>query len=633
MNRAIAIAAREVRERTFVLLFAVATALMPFAATLLPKAAQYGRLNMIAAVGVILSVAVAFGLAIALGSSVVGRELSDRRLSFYFNKPVGALSIWFGKLLGAIVLVSVTFAIIYTPSALVGQRAWSTNWTFGALTGASIILGSAAVMTLVAHAASTMIRSRSAVLAVDVALLVGFGAAAWYIVEPFLSVMAIQVGKWLMAGLFAIFVIALIGAGAWQLSLGRTDLKRSHAEMSKFLWVAMAIGFAIVGAYAWWVLAAAPSDLEKPEMFQSASGEWAVVGGPARHRGDFIATFVMNVRTGEWRRFPAARWSGANFTHDGKAIWATSPLMRRSSAMELYMQRLGIDEEPVPTGLTLNGGSDLVFSDDLTRVAEFGKVVAVHELGSKRLLASVRLPYRANHVRGFFVNRSLLRLIAVTNESAGPIAGPQTLRIYELDVPSRRLQMTGQWSTVARVLSVSASPDGSVLAVGPLRGPDGKGLFLIDGRTAAVRWSSSDITVAGFRSVRVLTDGRVVVLEGHQQGRRMQVLGSDGTLRRSIELPGVMYGSIAGEAGGGKVVVAARYREGPERGPKGWQTLVVDIDGGTIVRSERDAYVEAAWFWTDPRPPGKPKVEYLIADGNDLWRWNALSGARKALLE
>lgn len=632
MSRTFAIAAREVRERSFVLLFAMAVALLPFAATLLPNAARYGRLNMIAAVGVILSVAVAFGLSIALGSSVVGRELSDRRLSFYFNKPLGAVSIWSGKLLGAIVLVSVAFAVIYTPSAMVGQRAWATNWAFGALTGASVILLASVVLTLVAHAAGTMIRSRSGVLALDVALLAGFGAAAWYLVEPFVTVLALGVANRLMFGLFAVVVIALIGAGAWQLARGRTDLKRSHAEMSKFLWSAMAIGFIAVGAYAWWVLSAAPSDLEKPETFESAAGEWAAIGGPVRNRGDYFATFVMNVRTGEWTRFPVARWSGASFTHNGKAIWATTPVLR-SDATELYLQRFGIDARPVATGLTLSSRPDLVFSEDLTRVVELGRVIAVHELGSRRLLASVRLPQRATYVRAFFVSRDLVRLIAITNEGGGQAAGLQTLRIYELDVPSRKLGQTGQWSTVARSLSVTASPDGAALALGPIRGSEASGLVMLDGRTAAVRWTSADITISGFRSVRVLNDGRVVVLQSGDSGRRVQVLGPDGTLQRSIELPRATYGFVAGDAGAGKVVISVRLHSEPERGPAGWTALVIDIDAGAIVRTERDAQVEPAWFWTDPRPPAQHKVEYLLADANNLWRWNALSGERKALLE
>ena len=627
MSRALIIAAREVRERSFVLLFALFTATVPFIIAALPRSAAWGRTNTIAVTGLILSVAVAFALSLIVGGSFVGRELSEKRLSFYFARPVGAVALWFGKLAGAIALVTLAFAIVYTPSVLVGRAAWGKSWNFSMLSGAGVILATSIGLILVSHTLSTMFRSRSAVLAIDVVLLAAVGFAVWFLIEPFLVVNAIVVAERVIWGILATLVVALVGAGAWQLSHGRTDLRRSHTEMSRFLWAALALGLSLVAAYGYWVRAVEPSDLTSAYAQMNATGDWAVVTGEAKYRGDYRPIFVTNVKTGESTSFPVAGWAGSDFTRNGKAVTSVAPVLRmKSGDFMLWMQRLGVDERPRATGITLAPNSSIVVSDDLTRVAVFShRNLAVHAIEGPQMLASMRLePAPGVRREAFFVTPDLLRVYTVRNESRGATDGPQTLTIEELDVPSRRLVKTGEWSTTGRWLQFEVSDDGSVVSVFPGRSNGTALRMILDGRTAEERGTFEG--ESGSEVARGLRDGRYFSLRAGEA----HVYGRGGELQRSFSLPFQGWTRWAGEAAPGIVVVNVRRSDATsERSGLGWDLKVIDIANGAVVRELRDAHFPSSGNWSDPRVPASLRSTYLYTDaGGKLWRWNALTGEK-----
>ena len=629
MSRALIIAAREVRERSFVLLFALFTAVVPFIIAALPRSAAWGRTNTIAVAGLILSIAVAFALSLIVGGSFVGRELSEKRLSFYFARPVGAVALWFGKLIGAIALVTLAFAIVYAPSALVGKAAWGKSWDFSMLEGAGVILATSVGLILVSHVLGTMFRSRSAVLAIDVVLLAAVGFAVWFLIEPFLIVNAMVVVERLIWGVIATLVVALVGAGAWQLSHGRTDLRRSHVEMSRFLWAALALGFSMVAAYGFWVRSVEPSDLTSASAQMNATGDWAIVTGDAKYRGDYHPIFVTNVKTGESASFPVAGWGGCEFTRNGKAVTAVAPVLRMKGADSmLWMQRLGVDERPRQTGITMAPGSSVVVSDDLSRVAVLSyRGLAVHAVAGPQMLASVRLESApGTHREAFFVTPDLLRLYTLRDESRGSGDGPQTLTIEELDVPSRRLVKTGEWKTVGRWVLVMASDDGSVLSVFPSRSNAPTVPLILDGRTAEERGRFEGEFRAHF--ARGLRDGRYVAL--HAPGQ-VHIYGPGGELQRTFPLPKEAWWTRwIGEAAPGVVVVMARRADVPSgRSGAGWDVKVIDLAKGAVVREVRDAYMDSSNPWADPRVTGSMRPTYLYTDAEGkLWRWNALTGEK-----
>src|SRR5262249_8806821 len=97
MKKAMVIARRELTEKRFVFLTAIAFAALALIVPFLPGVHPSERRNAIAMASIMFSTGFTIGLAAILGSNLIGRELSEGRLSFYFAKPLSAASIWFGK--------------------------------------------------------------------------------------------------------------------------------------------------------------------------------------------------------------------------------------------------------------------------------------------------------------------------------------------------------------------------------------------------------------------------------------------------------------------------------------------------------------------------------------------------------
>ncbi|MGZ8868722.1 MAG: ABC transporter permease, partial [Thermoanaerobaculia bacterium] len=535
MTQTLIIAAREIRERTFVLLVAAFIAVFPFLMASTPSGKRFGRLEMIAAVGAFGAIAFVIVVAIILGASIVGRELTERRLSFYFSRPIHGSTIWFGKLLGGLVLAVVCFAMIFVPSYLVGREKWDRAFSMRPATIATATLIAILILFLVAHAISTIIRSRSPLAGVDLLAAAISGGIVWVIVASLAQALALELATTVAKTLVGALALILIGAGAWQLSRGRADAKRNHLEMSKFLWVSLAIVLAVVGAYTLWVFSAEVDDLKNPEGLAGPTGEWAVVGGLSPMRGDFHSTFVMNLANGNAVRLPIARFAGPEFSRGGKAvITEAGPTGWRGTAKgEVILYRFGRDERPLRTGIAEVGG--VVMSDDLNRVAVFGSTsVSVHEIDSQRLVGSAPMPQRRGSARGFFVTPDVLRILIVEKTTAENDVVDITLRIFEFNTMTRRMAQTGTWTTTGAQLIVHASADGSALLVNRFGKVEGSRLAILDGRTGALR-ASRPAGIGGFLGARFLSDGRVAVMSADTP-RLLQILTADGTHVRDVPL-------------------------------------------------------------------------------------------------
>jgi len=130
MQKAIAIARREIGERSFVFIAAVVLTIAPALALIVPRGTFHDRLSAFALLSVIVAVGFTGGLSTILGVSLVGRELTEKRLSFYFSRPIGAVSIWFGKVAGALALIVASFAVILLPARLAGGAKWNAAWAY-----------------------------------------------------------------------------------------------------------------------------------------------------------------------------------------------------------------------------------------------------------------------------------------------------------------------------------------------------------------------------------------------------------------------------------------------------------------------------------------------------------------------
>ena len=627
MTGTLVVAAREIRERGFILLTAVVIALLPFVSTVLPFMKRYGAAEARGAVGAILAIAFALGLAVALGTSMVGRELSDRRLSFYFSRPLPAAAIWFGKLIGAVVLVAVSFAVIFLPSFASARGAWRLSWNTDPGALAAAVLGLSVFLVLAAHAISTMVRSRSALVVLDIiAAAIAAGAFMW-ITRPLFDALAVRLLATVVAALVAALVIALIGAGAWQLSRGRADVRRSHAAMSRFLWITLGIALALAGAYTAWVVSVDVEDLSTPRAEQSPGGIWSVIAGESAFRGDYQAGFLVNTGDGTAVKLPHfSKWSGGDFNRAGDAVLTTS-----GPDADLVLYRLGRNAEAVETGIP--SGRRVVLSDDRERIAVINDgTVSIHEVDEDRLLVAVPIRPRPNSRLGaFFVSPDVLRLF----ESYSASGSEQALRIMELDVRTRQIVETGTWTTPGRYLYVRASGDGSTLLArvrGAAAGDSGSAV-LLDGRTAAVR-ATLPAGNTDMWSAVMLVNGRVAML--HPQDGMLRLFEPDGALLREVSInPSARRGRVVAETGSGQLVLSLHHSDLMDGDALiGRETVVVDIASGSIVRRASDITPSYYWWSTDPRAPAPNQTgELAVTDRfGALWLWNIRSGEKKKLV-
>src|SRR3954454_20861526 len=125
MKNALVIAAREFEEKRFVGYAAVAFAVLPFILAAIPGISGKSPADVLTISALIFGTTVAVAVGVISGASFIGRDLSDGRMSFYFSRPVGSLSIWFGNLTAGILMIAGTFGLIILPARLAagGPRA------------------------------------------------------------------------------------------------------------------------------------------------------------------------------------------------------------------------------------------------------------------------------------------------------------------------------------------------------------------------------------------------------------------------------------------------------------------------------------------------------------------------------
>ncbi|HJQ36828.1 MAG TPA: hypothetical protein VKB93_06800 [Thermoanaerobaculia bacterium] len=605
MSRTLVIASRELRERSRIFLMAAAMAVLPFLAALVPGASD-DRPMVIAAVGGFIAVALALGVAIAMGTSTVSGELVARRMSFYFSKPISPAAIWFGKVLAAAVTSASCFAIVATPAFLATGNQWQR--TLGGPRMLLLVAIGMVAMFLGVHALSTMVRSRSGLIGLDFVLVLVTGLALYYILRPMLFASA-EHTKALFQIVAASFFAILLAAPVWQLAKGRTDLRRSHAALSRAIWISVAVVVAILAAYTAWIMNVDPSDLRVYGLMQQApGGNTLFLSGNAR--GDIYTTFLIDVNSGRHERVPSLGWWGAGFSDDGKAVAWLEPVWRGFgfAGAEIYTKRLDQPgAEPLATGVRT--GSAFALSPDGSRLAVVNdSTISLHEVATQRLLASVRSDAPpANAMALFFVNNDVVRFYRWPH-------GHQKLEIFELDARTKSIAKTGELAPEGLIKGVRMNADGSRMVL-PRNG------LVADARTGAVLAKLPVSGISSFHSA-ILSDGTIALFA--QQ--KLHLFAPDGTPRREIAIP-VKYLMISGETDGNKLIAVGSDQVSDDRTGRGRRAFVIDPARGTIERTLNDIRGPIPNY-TDERLTRYRADEKLVAVNaeGDLVTWNAKTG-------
>lgn len=616
MNHTWIIAARELRERGRVFVICGVLAALPFLATLLPGAHGH-RADVIAVLGGFLSLTAGLGLALLLGISTVSGELAQRRMSFFFAKPVSATALWFGKAIGALVISLGCFALIALPAYLVSPKAWRLHW-LGAFEPLSIAALAIAGLFFLSHFLSSILRSRSILLALDFACLVILVGGLSFLLRALLLGGAVEMAKTMLVVFGVIVALTLVIAPVWQLANGRTDLRRSHAALSRFVWLGLGGALLIGAAFVTWIASFGPGQLRGVDWIEEpTAGGAALVSGSGTGRGDYVATFLIDTKSGAYRRVPLPPWAGATFSRDGQTLYGLKPVgFFGVRFFELHVTTVA-DGRRADTGITVPMGGSIQVSGDAKRVAVIAdRNVSVFNIADGRLLVSA--PIDPNLSRSaFFLTPDILRIVEYDLSGDSGV-----FRVLELDVQKRFLRKTGeQEAKGVRGDRVTISADGTRMH---FRGTD----QLLDGRTGepvAVVPATKGTT----RGV-MLHDGAFALLSQASGPVHLQLFSRDGLPLHDLVVPGVETAYFVGEIAGDRLMLTGLVKATGTVDPtgKGRRMFVIDLRQGTIELTVAGIRGPRAWWSYAPILPRYAADQPLVGVNGQgkLVTWDPRTG-------
>jgi ABC-type transport system involved in multi-copper enzyme maturation permease subunit/catechol 2,3-dioxygenase-like lactoylglutathione lyase family enzyme len=649
--------AREVFARRLVFPVALAAGFMPLVGSLYygwsrPDAAE-GRVL----VALVTAAAFSFAFALLFGGSVIAGETSEKRISFFFSRPISAVSIWAGKVLAVLVLtlVPATFALVpalATSMFAVRQSVLRLGGAPGAALGLFLVT---LFFIFGAHAAVTIARLRSPWVALDLILAPALVLLTIAFLRSLLRNGLFGSGSFdakvdlglFLAGLAAVALAALVAASCAQVTVGRTDARRSHGVFSVVLWGILGTATVALGGYAWWVASARAIDLAsiRQNPLAAPRGPWLAVGGPlqaGRGYGIFLfdAARTRSLRMGE---------AHSVFSPDGtRAGWGEPRLAffeRKDNRLDLYIADLAMGR-PVATGLEAAGWAALAFSPSGRRLAvRDGQSLTAYDVSNAanpRQLAAFPVPDGSRGVA--FVDEETIRLFPrFLNAANRKDLGPANLEITEFSLTSKQSLVTGHLGReTLPFLRLSAD---ARYFVGTRRTSEGAGspqaLTLHDGRSGALLATLAD----DLRNpqARFLMGNRIAVAGIAEATAQMKILveGQEGqppNRGRTIDLGPAKRVVLGGEIAPGSVAVSLLpFEESLPASRRIAKLVIVDVATGVVTLGP-DGLIPAdrfSWWFSPVLPPGEAGLPYaaLFLDGSDrLVRLDPTTGAQTVLL-
>jgi len=618
MKAMLAVARREILEKRFVFAVALVASTIPLLVPVLRGLSGQSSLEVRGFVAVFAAWSFTAALAAALGAGVLAGEVARGRAGFYFSRPISTVSIWAGKLAGSIVIALAGGMIVLAPSLAFDGRVMPLVEIAGT-TGRGLLTAAAAALLLflVSHAFSTIVRSRSPLALLDLALAAAVGFLAWdalrrlYEVwpDPTDLLRRAAAGGWIVTA--GILLVALHCG----VERGRTDAAAAHRALSVALWSGLLLAALGLTLYSRWVLAAPASSLESVESASPLGSDgWLSLDGLARgaHAG-----FLYDTRTGRSQRiFGPPAVSGDGVT----AAWAeresrTSPWVVRTMRLDRK------DVSPTETRLSLRSPRRIFLSDDGTRIGSIEDgLLSVSELPSGRSLASARVGQANTFAAGVFAAKDLVRVYT------GAAADPERVEIFELRVGTRTLMHTGS----------AASPRawflGSPLHDRFVEAEKDRGRWTLrDGRTGEVIVTLREGGPLFSAAPALMSDGRWVLLLSDETGSWLEVFSPSG--ERLSRLPVGQKGLLrtGGEVAPGKLAFALAPGKASPPGDPLRKLYVADLDRGTVER--RAEGLRPVYFWRlGGIRPGSEATKLFLDDSKTLVRFDTATGERRIVL-
>ncbi|HEX5856147.1 MAG TPA: hypothetical protein VFZ57_11060, partial [Thermoanaerobaculia bacterium] len=588
MKGTLAVAAREIAERKLLFLGAFVVGLLPLGVFLIPVLRGNPREARSVAV-LLVAATITVGFPLAFGATILVSDIAQKRLSFYFSRPLRAASIWAGKLLAALLISIACAFLVAAPVFFVeGESAFSSD-TGGLFSRGflSLILLGIPFLLLLAHAVASMARLRSAWIVLDFLLAVVFVVAItlcirsllfsgfWGFHEQWRS--PERALWWLPVSVLAI----LLAASFVQVADGRTDARRSHGALSATLWGLTALLALPLVGLAWWVSSAAPGDIVAVEQGIQAAprGSWVALAGKVRKRGSAGAAFLYDTASG---RYLKLRGSGeVAFSADGaRAAWVEERVgfFERERKADLFVADLA-SAKGVETGLTCSVWCRAALSASGRRLAvSDGSALEAYDISdpsNPKQLAAIRAEGAS---RSFvFVDEDTIRMFPrVFNAANRRDIAPAELEITELSLPSKKSSVSGGFEREALPF-LRLAADGRYLV-----GTRDKRLTLHDGRTGTLLATLSEDLEAP--KMRFLSGGRMAVA-GIADGKGVLKIFLEGieAPARPLDLGPAANVALGGEIAPGRVAVALNsFRSNDGRSQRAWKLTFVDVATGAV---------------------------------------------------
>lgn len=623
MKAVLAIAAREVSSRRFVVLAGSALGIVPLVLSWLTPWPGITPAEVRAGASLLIAGVLALAVPVMTGSSVFGSDLSERRIGFYFARPVPAFSIWAGKVGGGLVVVHAAVLASLVPAWLAGSL-HRDSWMLLA------ILTAPGLLFLIANAVSTSVRSRSPWIAVDFAAGLITSGLLWLAFRRTVLQLsgAGNLGNTRVTTFFqiaagtalAVLVLALLAGSYLQTASGRVDLARAHRSHSIGFWGLVLTFSLFADVSTRWLVNASVDSLAAYWVRPGPSGTWVWVTGSLPGLRSFVPhTFLIEPESGRNLEIRPAvfPWSGASaISQEGnRAVWVKVDPLTKSRGLELVAVDLtspdplsGARRYPLsgfPTRLVLS-------RDGALAALQVDETIQVLESASGKIVGSFRSPFQKRSIHHiFFPDDGVLRLFGETQgqESSAGL----DVEILDFDLRSRSLVKRGVvHAPDAREVWLTLGP-GETHLVLRARGLDRYEVSLHDGVTGS---SLRSLARGEGRppAVRFFSGDRLALLEkGSGTLRILPLLGGTEqriTLRegRSFLTPGV-------EARPGALLCPWVKRKEGSPVPEGVGTVEVDLASGNLRDLGGPGGLEGALpalqFHSDMVAPGSPATRLI----------------------
>jgi len=642
-----AVFAREVFHRRLVFLVGLSSGLIFLFAAALHGWNAPGNAEVRLLAGAVGGLALASALALLYGASTIAGETAEKRISFYFSRPIPSGALWAGKLLAAVFVSFAAGSLVYLPAWLTGPSKPGGAWGVDLTPGLSMLLGLAAVVTcvLVAHALVTVARLRSPWVVLDfvlatILLLVALASLATLARHSSdgLELQPWRIAGWVLAsGLSLAFLVGI----ALQVSAGRTDARRSHGAFSVGFFGVFSLAVAFAGIQALWSRAAGARDLARVSTVEAAGrGAWTFVEGPiSALRGE--GRFLYVPKEGRSIRIEG---HFVHFSEDGtRTAWGEPRFgffERKDNRLDLVVADLATGR-PVSTGLETSGWSDLTLSPSGRRLAiRTGRSLEVYDVSDPANPKQIGAFPLAEDRRAFaFADEDTIRLFPGLFNRLMEFA-PSDLEITELSLPSRKSIVTGRFGR-ENLPFLRLSADARYFVGTRKVSENSSALTLHDGRTGALLATLSD-DLSGAQA-RFVTGNRIALagIAGTKAKIGIFFEGEEGrapTAGRTIDLGPARRLVLGGEIAPGRVAVSLfPLEENLPTSARDAKLAIVDTATGAVFPLG-EGLAPANWFgwWTDPvLPPaeaGSPASLLFLDASGRLVRLDPATGAQTVLL-